>query len=306
MCNVCYEIADILDETIPAVEVLAGSPEPAEPGSKSKKPERINAIDTPELFHVGKGEHRPKTEKKNGRFIVPDLLSRGIKKKRQKSRRRHRDRSETELAESLARLKENTISPVYAGGGDASPGSVESDRPNDTRERNRSESARSQSRRRGQVDKSKRVRKAGPTGSLSAASVSLKQLPRVADVKSAVHARMSQFGRAWTTNQENFRFQAIMVGVGALLAFPVLHLMLWWFIGVDPFGLARPTSAIFPFFVPHELSRTVDKDAETTPPVADDTTRDSSEFNRRFEDSIRDGKLPTPRIDPSSIHTDDY
>ena len=99
--------------------------------------------------------------------------------------------------------------------------------------------------------------------------------------------------------------ELIMIGAGILLAIPLLHFLLWWTIGVDPLGLAKPTGRIIPFLVPSSMraeeepepvkprSRAIDPiiDRRTTP---DSITRDA------------DGKLPRPKLDPSTIHSEDF
>lgn len=48
-------------------------------------------------------------------------------------------------------------------------------------------------------------------------------------------------------------WEAAKIGLGGLLALPVAQLMVWWFVGVDPLGLARPVSQVLPMIVPDVL-----------------------------------------------------
>ena len=327
ICDAAFEIADILDEVIPSVKVLDEVPEKTAHVARPSKPERINAIDTPELFHSKEAEYQPKTEKKNGRFVVPDLLSKGSKsarKKKNKSSRRRRGSGAAEydpkLAESLAKLKENTSQTTVSSqptkeveGHDersengrherSSSERSRSKRPRSERERSersRSENGRREKGRRSsrEANRSSRVRKKGVFADLMAVRDGSELFAWVCN-------RIPLLG---TGDKLNSKWDFLMVGVGVLLAVPVVHLMLWWFIGVDPFGLARPTSYMAPFAVPTSLRTVVEDDDE----VAEDsssallTDRGVSPINSSANSALQmeSGKLPTPKIDPSSVHVD--
>ena len=311
ICSKSFELASVLEEMIPAVKVVDDEPTseaPIAPPTQAKKPQRINAIDTPELFHsISKEDYEPITEKKNGRFVVPDLLSKGIDKKKKKKRksRRRRSSDDPDVARSLAKLKENTASTSLEPAQQYDSNRDESERREDetserksSRKKSRSGSqGRSSSRKRSQSTRSSnKVRTSQGLGNTILA------IPRR-------FRRMFKNNLSSDSEKESTTGDMIMLALGAMIAIPMLHLVLWWLAGLDPLGLAKPTSRIVPFLVPRSLK--TDTDATTTVPAepSKQTILDEENF---FESNVRspaqptaDGKLPKPNIDPASVHVDD-
>lgn len=277
ICSSSFEIADILEEMIPSVEVVDDTTEheTAIP-QQDIPPERINAIDTPELFHVAKDNYQPKTEKKNGRFVVPELLSKGIKKKKKRSRKKSRSPEEKKLVEqSLAKLKETTKSH-----------SLSQNERTENRRRPDSEKHQSRSsRRRSSRDGRSRV----PEKSTPSNNIKRK-------VRSGYSSFLSKLGKP------DSKLEYIMIGIGALFAIPVLHMMMWWFVGVDPLGLAKPTSYVVPFVVPNELKAKTDagQELDDAPVLMKREPKVIESPESIFES--KDGKLPRPKLDPDSVH----
>ena len=323
MCDSEFEIAEILDEVIPSVKVVDESTATVRTTESDKQPERINAIDTPELFHVSKDDYQPTTEKRNGRFVVPDLLSKGSKsarKKKRSGRRSRRSENDPKLAESLAKLKQNTAATSIPST-ETPENSETTDRErNGHRERSGRSSSRSERSRQGRSgsdrqrsgsDRQKsensrrsreRVRTRQPSSLFSdlMAVRTLTELNRwagrlLASVKNQVSAKGSK-------DNPNSKWDLAMIGLGVFLAIPMIHLMLWWFIGVDPFGLARPTSYIAPYVVPNELRIVVEENDDSIPMTVNNSVPLNSNANSSL--GMENGKLPTPKIDPSSVHND--
>ena len=102
-----------------------------------------------------------------------------------------------------------------------------------------------------------------------------------------------------------------MIAIGILLAFPMLNLMLWWFGGVDPLGLTKPTNAVLPFIVPNEFKEApevvqpelVNGDSNELP-TPQRNSADGLYSNSKKDERAEDGRLPTPKIDPSSVRFD--
>lgn len=323
ICEASFEIADVLEQTIPAVEVLdeSSTSTPAAPATSSeKRPERINAIDTPDLFHVSKEGYQPTTEKKNGRFVVPELLSKGNKsqKKRKRSRSRRRRENDPKLAESLAKLKENTskTSLEESAEGAASNGVVEQ----------RSEHSRESSDHNGEHKESRRSSSRGERGSSSrgergSSSRGERKSSSRGERGSSTRGsskREATIGNRWRSmknrlkGSRNFgagrlgsKAELIMIGIGLMLAIPLLHLLLWWMAGVDPLGLSKPTARIMPFLVPSSMRAPVETETVDEPR----SRAQEPIIERRTQATItrdEDGKLPKPKLDPSSIHSDNF
>ena len=322
ICDSSFEIADILDETIPSVEVV----DDVRPSNKSSKPapekteptpERINAIDTPELFHVSKDDYRPKTEKKNGRFVVPELLSKGIKKKKRKgSRRRSRSHEDPKLKQSLEKLKQNTSSTSLNASVTDETASDQSSRESGRSRSDRHESSRrgrSEGRSRGNRSEKSRSREAVRSTKKSPSFFSeLIRTRSLADLRRLFRSTMAGMNKKidqGEMSKHQSKLEYIMIGIGMLLAIPMLHLVMWWFAGVDPLGLAKPTSYVVPFIVPNELQAKVGTD-EVLETSASSSERDGTAATRAYQSSTElkmiDGKLPKPKLDPASVHSDDY
>ncbi len=317
MCEAAFEIGDILDEVIPSVKVIDDEPEktvPQQQASKQKK--RINAIDTPELFHSKEDDYQPTTEKKNGRFVVPELLSKGSKSARKKKKSSRRRRSgndyDPKLAQSLAKLKENTSNTSLSP--DSIDGSNDTTAPTEDRSRERSSSERGMSGRSGKDGRERSSRgeksrsESGRRSSRENRSrtrkkrVGLMAVRNGAEFKAWLRGKIASLG---TGDKLSSKWDLLMVVVGVFLAVPVVHLLLWWFIGVDPFGLARPTSYMIPFVVPAEM-RPLEKEEVETESRTVLTDQSVSPLNSSANSSLQmiDGKLPTPKLDPSSVHSD--
>lgn len=307
ICDQSFELADVLEEMIPAVEVVDREANAAKPVAKPiaqpvAKPERINAINTPELFHVPRDNYQPITEKKNGRFVVPELLSKGNrKKKRRRSRRRSRSESRDPR---LAKLKENTsatflpdalskaarASSLGVEKTDESSGAVDSGKKRRSRKKRHRKSS---------IEK--------------IPSPSISQVRSVPDFVAFLKACRSLAFHKLSSIRESIeepssRSEYVMVGLGVLLALPILQLVMWWFIGIDPLGLARPTGSMVPFVVPNELR---------SPDASDGMDLDTFEPSRRSPindagvdlpsgQTGRDGRLPTPKLDPSTVRADEF
>lgn len=102
------------------------------------------------------------------------------------------------------------------------------------------------------------------------------------------------------------RGDVIMLVLGAMIAIPLLHLVLWWLVGLDPLGLARPTAHVVPFIVPSSM-RTVESVAPAISAEPSQQTLGSSDsfFESSSSAQSGGGMLPKPKIDPASVHTDD-
>ncbi len=271
---------------IPSVEVLDENSGIAEKPSEANVPEKINAIDNPELFHVSKDDYQPKTEKKNGRFVVPDLLSKGTKKKRKRSRRRSRRTSEEKklVEQSLAKLKENTSSPTLAT-------------QDTSQEQSHQEKSRS----------SRRSRRSGSSRSRSSSRKEEKATnPKVVGGES-----LGKLSRTitWTLDrlvsalkEPNGKLEYLLVGVGALAAIPILHLLMWWFVGIDPFGMARPTNRVVPFLVPNAMKPAVEEESKA--PLLIRPKNNAPIKSSESAVPPKTGKLPRPNLDPSSVHAE--
>jgi len=328
ICEASFEIADVLEETIPAVEVIdeaASAPAAATSStSPDQRPERINAIDTPDLFHVSKEGYQPTTEKKNGRFVVPELLSKGNKsqKKRKRSRSRRKRENDPKLAESLAKLKENTSKTSLeesAVGEDSSNGVVEqpSERSRkssrhsgeDSHGRSSSRGERGSSSRSGERGSSSRSSERGSSSRGERSSSkrgergSSQREATIGNRLRSIRNRLKG-SRNFGTGKVGSKVELIMIGIGLLLAIPLLHVLLWWTISVDPLGLSKPTSRIMPFLVPSSMRAPVETETVEPRSRAQETI-----IERRTPDTItrgEDGQLPKPKLDPSSIHSGDF
>ena len=309
ICDESFELASVLEKMIPAVEVIDNS----KPVAKVKTPGRINAIDTPELFHIAKADHEPITAKKNGRFIVPELLSKGIKKKKKRSRRRSRSSEEdARLAESLAKLKANTSTTSLLSAADFQDQPTGHD-DHSSQSRNSKLSIRSSGSDSRQKSRSGRSRGARKSSIERIPTPSIMGIRSVADFREFLHASKSlvkSWFRPASSRASNAKTtshsEVLLVAIGAMFAIPVLQLMMWWFIGIDPLGLAKPTSHVAPFFVPRELRTTgsVEIDIEPVEP-----SKQSNVEDRQFQQPVSrtpDGKLPKPRLDPSSVHSGNF
>ena len=318
ICEANFEIAEILEETIPEVHVVDTEPVSNKNGSNKtnnneaaeSRPDRINAIDTPELFHVSKDDYKPTTEKKNGRFVVPSLLSKGIKKKRKRKRSRRRQ-SDPKLAESLAKLKENTSTTSLPESrsdetsrsdsesrGRSSSGSKSRDRDRERSRRSRSKSSssassdsRHSSSGNGKKDSEPKLKREKTFGNW------------LRSLQSQTKQRIQNF-RSFGVGKPDSRFEFVMIGLGVLMAIPLLHVLLWWFAGIDPFSLAKPASRIAPFIVPNAM-RAAEEPVEEEEPAATRNYRETKVPEFQPPERIKrdsSGKLPKPKIDPSSIH----
>ena len=316
ICSESFELASVLEDMIPAVKVVDEPPQVTKPkpvaNEGSKQPKRINAIDTPELFHSlnSKDEYEPTTEKKNGRFVVPELLSKGIdkKKKRKKSRRR-RSSNDPDVAKSLAKLRENTSSTsldrtpssddsVHQTGGmdEANVSSSESERSSSRGERSKSERS-SSSRKKNSSRKPSSNSRAANRSRSKGLFGSILSMPRM--LRKNVRNNLSSDAESDST-----RGDIIMLVIGAMIAIPMLHLVLWWFVGLDPLGLAKPTAKVIPFIVPNSMRS---ETGESTIQIESQQSLvgDENFFESGSAVQSADGKLPKPSIDPSSVHADD-
>ena len=289
ICSASFELADVLEETIPSVEVIDEVVN--EPVDNRTLPEKINAIDTPELFHgTNKDGYKPKTEKKNGRFVVPELLSKGISKKHKKSRRRSKRSSDDKkrVEKSLAKLKENTAATSLAAGSEKKSRKSSSDKE-----------------RRGGRVRSSEHRSSGKRGSgRKESSRTSKNVVDFKRLKTTVMSVFEDVKKLMESPKGNLEY--VMIGIGALLAIPVLHLVMWWFIGVDPIGLARPTSYVMPVLVPNELQAKAEPGQEDARGIMDSIDEEDQaipEADFEFE-LAEDGKLPRPNLDPDSVRSD--
>lgn len=297
ICDAAFEIADVLEETIPEVEVIDASisvpaPAPESPPS-SARPERINAIDTPDLFHVSKDGYQPTTEKKNGRFVVPELLSKGnkSKKKRKRSSSRRRRENDPKLAQSLAKLKENKTSLDEADGKQSQSDSSTS---SSNRQRERSEEDSRRSRKHKESRSKSSSRNDGPA---------MKREETFGNWYRSLRNRIKT-SRNFKSGTIGSKLELILIGIGLLLAIPILHLLLWWLMGIDPLGLAKPTSRMIPFLVPSSMRAIEEPEVIAPKPRAKDPIIERSPTETITRDP--DGKLPKPKFDPSSIHSDDF
>ncbi len=307
ICDESFELAAVLEKMIPAVEVI----DQLRPVAKVKTPDRINAIDTPELFHIAKADHEPITAKKNGRFIVPELLSRGIRKKKKRSRRRSRSSEEdARLAESLAKLKANSSNTSMLASADSEESTSGSD-DRSSRSRHSNRSSRSKGSESPEKNRSGRSRSSRKTSIERIPTPSLIGIRSWADFREFTHACKSLLKSRFKSQHASAarattRSEVLLVVIGALFAIPVLHLMMWWFVGIDPLGLAKPTSHVAPFFVPRELQAAGSEEIDMEP------VQPSKQVNaedRQFQQPATqtpDGKLPKPNLDPSSVHSGNF
>ena len=285
---------------------------------------------------VGKDEltRLPKTEKKNGRFVVPELLSKGSKSSRQKKKSSGRRKSrkkehDPKLAESLAKLKQNASatsmhSNDLASSSDSSPGSRPEASSQRSEERHQSRSKGSRSRRsageKGSGDRSRsrsnmrRSSKDSRTASRQKSNVLFADLMAVRSLAELSNWAGRQFSTVVKTmnglragNEPNSKWDVMMIIIGFLIAVPALHLIMWWFIGIDPLGLARPTSYIAPFMVPTEMKAEIEEETDSISPTLTQENNSSPTFSTSANTAIQldDGKLPTPKLDPSSVHAGD-
>ena len=296
ICSHSFELASVLEETVPAVKVVDSAPvEPVNKKSDDQRPQRINAIDTPELFHsLSKESYEPITEKKNGRFVVPELLSKGNdknkkKKKKRKSKRR-RSSNDPDVAKSLAKLRETTASTSLEPTNGEPPvveTNVEIGQENS--------SDRSQS------------RKKGRGGSRKKASSRTRTSGGIMGLPSRI-TRMFRNNLTSDAEADSSRGDIMMLSFGALIAIPLLHLMMWWFTGFDPLGLAKPVSRVAPFIVPNSLQDPNNQLlAVPAEPSQQSLDNDAGFFESSPNASTRpvDGRLPKPNLDPSSVHVDE-
>ena len=295
ICSKSFELASVLEEMIPAVKVVDDkTPPPEIPPAvvNPSRPKRINAIDTPELFHsISKEEYEPSTEKKNGRFVVPDLLSKGIdkKKKKRKSRRR-RSSNDPDVAKSLAKLKENTSSTSFVQNPDLQdPPTVEDGEKSE----GRSHRGKSRSSSRKKSSSKSRSTKRTKTTHNSIFGLPSRLLRRLQN-------NLASDAQSGTSGND-----ILMLVLGALIAIPLLHLLLWWSVGLDPFGLAKPTSRALPFMVPNSLKESNDSQLNLPVEPSQSIVDDEGFFESNPSTKSPDGKLPKPNLDPSSVHIDE-
>ena len=294
ICGQSFELASVLEEMIPAVKVVDDVPV-ADSTAEPAKPRKINAIDTPELFHnIPKVDYEPITEKKNGRFVVPDLLSRGIDKKGKKKRksRRRRSSNDPDVAKSLAKLRENTSSTTL----DPSRSFQTENDERDGESRDR-KSSRRKVRIRKKVSSPRPETKTRQSGGL---------VPSVLGVPRRLR-RMFQRNLTSDADSDATGTDILLVILGAMIAIPSLQLMLWWIFSADPLGMARPTSRILPFLVPRSLQAPLDPGTLGPVEPSKQTIIDDSFFesSSRPSTSSPDGILRKPSVDPASVHNDD-
>ena len=83
MCAASFELALMIEGVVPTVQVVDENLPITETPDNTLSRKSVNAIDTPEIFHVkSKQDYTPITEKKNGKFVVPEQLAKGVKKRK--------------------------------------------------------------------------------------------------------------------------------------------------------------------------------------------------------------------------------
>ena len=91
-----------------------------------------------------------------------------------------------------------------------------------------------------------------------------------------------------------------MVLFGAFFVLPLLQMMMWWIVGVDPLGLAPVVGNAVPAVVPNSL---LDEETEDEAIVAEQ--QQTKKKSQNILDPNIPHKLPTPNLDPDSIYIDE-
>ncbi len=270
LCSESFPLAVLIEDVVPSVEIVADQPVIAKGSSTSRK--SINAIDTPDLFHVKNSQvYEPITEKKNGRFVVPQQLAKGTKKKKR------RRRSSSSNGNSAAFTPTTTAAP-----------SINSD---DLTSKMSAMAAAAE-----QASKRK------SSGDQSESNGSSRPSKRTG---SSTRSRSTRTPATVFDGGRNPIVELILIAVAVFFAVPVLQVMVWWLFGADPLGLAPGVSKVAPLIVPITLTE-IDDQANNNTAVVENTNAKSRIKIVNLNENRTLQPLPTPNLDPDFVHVDKY
>lgn len=310
MCEASFELALMIEGVVPSVQVVDDNmPAAAEPPENTLSRKSVNAIDTPEIFHVkSKQDYTPITEKKNGKFVVPEQLAKGVKKKKKRRRRRSSSSDSDRSRSSVSPTSPVTESPVdpielsekmaenIAGSKDTSAATPVETYSAGVPDSSIHEAANSVAAGSIAVEESSSSEHVGERseGQSSEEGSSKKRSGN------PTRRRPRHNSKSRKSNQKHTSSKLPMVLFGIFFVLPLLQLMMWWIVGIDPLGIAPAIGRVVPI-VPSSLLD--EESAEDEAAIAEQQKPKKKSHN--ILDPNIPHKLPTPNLDPDSIYIDD-
>ena len=272
LCSESFPLAVLIEDVVPSVEIVADQPVIAKSSSSSRK--SINAIDTPDLFHVKSTQvYEPITEKKNGRFVVPQQLAKGTKKKKRR-RRSSSSSGNSGNGNSAAFTPKTSTAPSI------NPDDLTSKMSAVAEQAIQRKSSSDQSESNGPSRKSKRS-------------------------GSSTRSRSSKMPATVFDRGRNAIVELMIIAVAVFFAVPVLQVLVWWLFGADPLGLAPSVSKVAPLIVPITLTEIDDQENNRTALAENNNGKPRIKIVNLNENVIPQ-PLPTPNLDPDFVHVDKY
>ena len=310
MCDASFELALMIEGVVPSVELIDENLPKTDTPEKTISRKSVNAIDTPELFHVkSQQDYTPITEKKNGKFVVPKQLAKGVKKKKKRRRRSSRDgktyrvksapslnpdaNSETtQNNDSQQQTEKLAANPSHTPASPSAP-TVPSQNPTSQTTVDR---VPTEHRRSGSGESSSKRSSSGEGAS-----------KRSSSSDSSKRRRSRSSSQRTNTKSKDAKIGLPFILIGAAIALPLTQVMMWWAASFDPFGMAPTVSRILPFAVPSSLAETEEDEAQQAETKAASANRNSRKKSSKkiVDPSLDLPKLPTPDLDPDSIYIDE-